>query len=178
MTMPYDNVPSPYHIDKPALDESRVYQSIDTSRPGVASQKSNHYSDPLIWTPSPHTTCCPNPTDAPSPIDHETVSSWCGGPKITGSMAKVCSRQHLIHEEQTTCYEHGCDGRKFSSKSNLTRHQRERAGRTPLSSCCWCGATFYRRWTRNHHVLRMSCLRVSRSRDLVITSGLLGQQSI
>jgi len=57
------------------------------------------------------------------------------------------------------CYDHGCDGRTFSSISNYRRHQRERAGQSPVCFCPRCGAAFYRRWTRDHHVERGSCLR-------------------
>lgn len=57
------------------------------------------------------------------------------------------------------CFDHGCDGRSFSSRSNLRRHQRERARLTKVLLCPLCGAQFYRRWTRNQHVLRTSCLR-------------------
>jgi hypothetical protein len=60
------------------------------------------------------------------------------------------------------CYEHGCDGRTFSSISNYRRHQRERAGQSPVCFCPRCGAAFYRRWTRDHHVERGSCLRTTR----------------
>ncbi|KAK6005395.1 hypothetical protein QM012_007037 [Aureobasidium pullulans] len=60
------------------------------------------------------------------------------------------------------CWDHGCDGRRFSSISNFRRHQRERAGQTPVCFCPRCGAAFYRRWTRDHHVERGSCLRIPR----------------
>lgn len=60
------------------------------------------------------------------------------------------------------CWDHGCGGRKFSSISNYRRHQRERAGQTTVCFCPRCGAAFYRRWTRDHHVERGSCLRIPR----------------
>jgi hypothetical protein len=60
------------------------------------------------------------------------------------------------------CYEHGCDGRTFSSISNYRRHQRERAGQSAVCFCPRCGAAFYRRWTRDHHVERGSCMRQAR----------------
>jgi len=60
------------------------------------------------------------------------------------------------------CWDHDCGGRKFSSISNFRRHQRERAGQTTVCFCPRCGAAFYRRWTRDHHVERGSCLRIPR----------------
>jgi hypothetical protein len=67
-----------------------------------------------------------------------------------------------VNRPAIRCYDHGCDGRTFSSISNYRRHQRERAGRSAVCFCPRCGAAFYRRWTRDHHVERGSCLRTPR----------------
>jgi hypothetical protein len=56
-----------------------------------------------------------------------------------------------------TCFEHGCDGRLFSSRSNFRRHQREKAQQARLSECPVCHAKFYRRWTRNQHLILGRC---------------------
>lgn len=50
------------------------------------------------------------------------------------------------------CYDHGCDGRVFSSRSNLRRHQRERARQTRQMPCPICG----RRSTGLGHGISMS----------------------
>ena len=42
------------------------------------------------------------------------------------------------------CWEHGCNGRQFSTFSNLLRHQREKSGQATKSSCPNCGAEFTR----------------------------------
>lgn len=57
------------------------------------------------------------------------------------------------------CFDHGCGGRSFSSRSNLRRHQRERARLTKILPCPLCGAKFYRRWSVNQHLKKGSCLR-------------------
>ncbi|THW57630.1 hypothetical protein D6D19_10507 [Aureobasidium pullulans] len=62
------------------------------------------------------------------------------------------------------CFERCCDGRVFSSASNLRRHQRERSRRAQLSICPLCRRGFYRRWTRDQHLLRLSCRRYWHSR--------------
>lgn len=42
------------------------------------------------------------------------------------------------------CWDHGCNGRVFSTFSNLLRHQRERAGKSKISTCAKCGGQFTR----------------------------------
>lgn len=60
------------------------------------------------------------------------------------------------------CWEHGCNGRKFSTRSNLTRHQKERSGARAGYKCLWCAAIFTRTSTRNTHMLNKSCMRIRR----------------
>jgi hypothetical protein len=162
VTIPHDNGSSPYNLGVPALNGFGAYQFTNTAYSGAVSRKPNNYSDPVIWTLSPYETYCPNPTNTSSPMNPETVSSWGEEANTIEKMTGFYPRPLSVQGKQRMCYDHGCNGRKFSSISNLKRHQRERAGRTPLSFCSWCGAAFYRRWTRDHHVIRMSCLRIPR----------------
>lgn len=139
----------------------------------TASRRPSHYSDPglptnfqdnsgsplhsdlQVMTGSGATTTSkvdPQGTKQPkSPADAEPPTS--AGPSPGGG--------HVVRPV-IRCWDHGCDGRRFSSISNFRRHQRERAGQTPVCFCPRCGAAFYRRWTRDHHVERGSCLRVPR----------------
>ena len=55
------------------------------------------------------------------------------------------------------CWEHGCNGRYFSTFSNLLRHQREKSGTAAKSSCPRCGAVFTRTTARNGHVDNEKC---------------------
>ncbi|THY11344.1 hypothetical protein D6D01_08950, partial [Aureobasidium pullulans] len=57
------------------------------------------------------------------------------------------------------CFEHGCEGRVFSSRSNLRRHQREKAQQARLLECPVCHARFYRLWTRDQHLMLGRCRR-------------------
>lgn len=79
----------------------------------------------------------------PMPIDYNTASS----PTFS----------NLEGELHRTCFDHGCDGRVFSSRSNFRRHRREKAQQAQLLECPVCGAKFYRRWTRDQHMLREKC---------------------
>lgn len=45
---------------------------------------------------------------------------------------------------KSICWDHGCNGRVFSTFSDLHRHQRERAGTYIKSTCHRCGAEFTR----------------------------------
>lgn len=55
------------------------------------------------------------------------------------------------------CWEHGCNGRQFSTFSNLLRHQREKSGHAAKASCPNCGAEFTRTTARNGHLLHDKC---------------------
>lgn len=55
------------------------------------------------------------------------------------------------------CWEHGCNGRQFSTFSNLLRHQREKSGQAAKSTCPNCGAEFTRTTARNGHMLHDKC---------------------
>ncbi|KAL8763317.1 MAG: hypothetical protein Q9184_000873 [Pyrenodesmia sp. 2 TL-2023] len=55
------------------------------------------------------------------------------------------------------CWDHGCNGRQFSTFSNLLRHQREKSGTATKSYCHRCGAEFTRTTARNGHVAHDKC---------------------
>ena len=55
------------------------------------------------------------------------------------------------------CWEHGCNGRKFSTFSNLLRHQREKSCVIEKSPCPNCGVEFTRTAARNGHIGREKC---------------------
>lgn len=65
-------------------------------------------------------------------------------------------------KEKPVCWEHGCQGRLFSSWSNLRRHQREKARQEPACYCPRCGAYFSRTSSRDQHLANMSCTRIRR----------------
>ncbi|KAJ5081595.1 hypothetical protein NUU61_009859 [Penicillium alfredii] len=55
------------------------------------------------------------------------------------------------------CWDHGCNGREFSTFSNLLRHQREKSGVVAKAECPICGAVFTRTTARNIHVAQGKC---------------------
>ncbi|KAL4922594.1 hypothetical protein BDW62DRAFT_196596 [Aspergillus aurantiobrunneus] len=49
------------------------------------------------------------------------------------------------------CWDHGCEGRKFSSLGNYRRHLREKNGQARVHPCPDCGRVFTRSTARNFH---------------------------
>lgn len=63
----------------------------------------------------------------------------------------------LNQRPKPQCWEHGCNGRQFSTFSNLLRHQREKSGTASKSYCPKCGAEFTRTTARNGHLAHDKC---------------------
>jgi hypothetical protein len=63
---------------------------------------------------------------------------------------------------ESRCWRHGCNGRKFSTHSNLIRHQVEKGKARPNFVCPVCGAYFSRTTARNQHMINGSCSRIRR----------------
>jgi hypothetical protein len=74
-----------------------------------------------------------------------------GGPVDSSQVRVVQSRP------KPQCWEHGCNGRQFSTFSNLLRHQREKSGQAAKATCPNCGAEFTRTTARNGHLLHDKC---------------------
>ncbi|KAI1425148.1 hypothetical protein F5Y12DRAFT_395601 [Xylaria sp. FL1777] len=65
-------------------------------------------------------------------------------------------------DEKPRCWEHGCNGREFSSKSNLMRHMKEKSGASNKCTCPLCGAIFTRSSARDTHIAKQSCNKIRR----------------
>ncbi|KAL4812987.1 hypothetical protein BDW67DRAFT_193119 [Aspergillus spinulosporus] len=55
------------------------------------------------------------------------------------------------------CWDHGCEGRKFSSVGNYRRHLREKNGQAKMHPCPDCGRVFTRSTARNFHRQSGTC---------------------
>ncbi|KAH7123423.1 hypothetical protein B0J13DRAFT_455400, partial [Dactylonectria estremocensis] len=62
-------------------------------------------------------------------------------------------------QSKPRCWEHGCDGRQFSTMSNLLRHQREQSGQAAKVSCPNCKGYFTRTTARKVHLKRCKALK-------------------
>ena len=67
------------------------------------------------------------------------------------------SSRMLAAKPKPQCWEHGCNGRHFSTFSNLLRHQREKGGAASKVLCPYCGTEFTRTTARNGHLYGGKC---------------------
>ncbi|ELQ33798.1 hypothetical protein OOU_Y34scaffold00877g5 [Pyricularia oryzae Y34] len=63
----------------------------------------------------------------------------------------------MVSRPEPQCWEHGCNGRSFSTFSNLLRHQREKSGQATKATCPDCGTEFTRTRARNLHQYNGKC---------------------
>ncbi|KAI1491391.1 hypothetical protein F5X96DRAFT_693421 [Biscogniauxia mediterranea] len=85
------------------------------------------------------------------PVQHPVLPSGSAPSHDAGHVRVVQSRP------KPQCWEHGCNGRQFSTFSNLLRHQREKSGQAAKATCPNCGAEFTRTTARNGHLLHDKC---------------------
>ncbi|KAG8624984.1 hypothetical protein KVT40_006735 [Elsinoe batatas] len=84
-------------------------------------------------------------------------SSMASMPRSMSSVSNDSMRGVNSTKPKPQCWEHGCNGRKFSTFSNLLRHQREKSGTASKSYCPKCGAEFTRTTARNGHLAHDKC---------------------
>jgi hypothetical protein len=58
---------------------------------------------------------------------------------------------------ESRCWDHGCNGRAFSTHSNYLRHPREKNGRATRAVCPRCGAIFTRKAALDGHISHDKC---------------------
>ena len=84
---------------------------------------------------------------------------------LSKSLGSDSSIRVLNQRPKPQCWEHGCNGRQFSTFSNLLRHQREKSGSSSKSYCPKCGAEFTRTTARNGHLAHDKCTKQRRPSD-------------
>jgi hypothetical protein len=62
-----------------------------------------------------------------------------------------------ITSAQVECWDHGCNGKRFSTLSNLFRHERERRGLDANAVCTACGTRFSRTTAFKAHIKNRVC---------------------
>ena len=78
---------------------------------------------------------------------------------ISESQASTAS---IKGDTKAQCWDHGCNGRVFSTWSNLKRHQKEKSGQAKKVLCPQCGGEFTRVTARDTHLAKGSCNRIRR----------------
>ncbi|KAK4206291.1 hypothetical protein QBC37DRAFT_301076 [Rhypophila decipiens] len=133
------------------LSEPPTAQCLPSFSPPIPDHsQSNMYT--TYPPPSYMTDYYPSTTDASLP-SHYPVSSIMGQShqETSGQVRGVHSRP------KPQCWEHGCNGRQFSTFGNLLRHQREKSGQATKATCPECGAEFTRTTARNGHLMDGKC---------------------
>ncbi|KAH6674053.1 hypothetical protein F5X68DRAFT_41625 [Plectosphaerella plurivora] len=94
------------------------------------------------------------------PVSMPSTPMYGMDPTTTSSSTPPADHSHVRvvqSRPKPQCWEHGCNGRQFSTFSNLLRHQREKSGQAAKSTCPNCGAEFTRTTARNGHMLHDKC---------------------
>ncbi|KAH8427555.1 uncharacterized protein LDX57_005269 [Aspergillus melleus] len=94
---------------------------------------------------------------AQSLINPGTVYSSTESTPNAGSSDPEQQVRVISFRPKPQCWDHGCNGREFSTFSNLLRHQREKSGVVAKAECPSCGAVFTRTTARNIHVAQGKC---------------------
>ena len=99
----------------------------------------------------------PLPSTMPYDQSMYTTPSIQTMPRSMSSLSNTPPSRSTNHKPKPQCWDHGCNGRRFSTFSNLLRHQREKSGTAAKSYCPHCGAEFTRTTARNGHVHGSKC---------------------
>lgn len=126
--------------DADARRHSGMYESTYYGQPQPYSQGQAHgsmYASHQI------------PAYAPAP--------YTASDQVSRASSSDLSARSQNQRSKAQCWEHGCNGRQFSTFSNLLRHQREKSGTAAKSYCPKCGAEFTRTTARNGHLMHDKC---------------------
>ncbi|KAJ5727327.1 hypothetical protein N7493_005147 [Penicillium malachiteum] len=102
----------------------------------------------------------PIPSSHPSSMSSQTssmVAESVFSPADSGHGSDDRPARVVSSRPRPQCWDHGCNGREFSTFSNLLRHQREKSGVVAKAECPICGAVFTRTTARNIHVAQGKC---------------------
>ncbi|OQD83474.1 hypothetical protein PENANT_c016G01466 [Penicillium antarcticum] len=124
-------------------------QPLMTTPPYMMSQPAYYFAEPTSIPSQPSSiNSQPPPMVSPEPMYSPSNSAATSD---TDQVRVVNSRP------RPQCWDHGCNGREFSTFSNLLRHQREKSGVVAKAECPICGAVFTRTTARNIHVAQGKC---------------------
>lgn len=139
-TLPTPTIHPPEHSE---AHTEQVIRNITRAQSGASDRGRRRSS--AATTPLPQSATTPRPLE-PSPNPSTSASASGSGDAGTDT-----------DRQRPRCWEHNCNGKEFSTFSNLLRHQRERAGVSQKSSCPNCGAEFTRTTARNAHLRSAKC---------------------
>ncbi|KAI1944453.1 hypothetical protein LOZ04_000790 [Ophidiomyces ophidiicola] len=144
---------SPHPMELPASSLSSHYSPPLSSLPIISPSQS--FDRPQFYPDGPPRD--PNYSFPPTPTTPV--------PSMPLPVTSAGIQVRVVHSRtKPQCWDHGCNGREFSTFSNLLRHQREKAGLAAKSECPYCGTVFTRTTARNGHLSQGKC-KVKRQMD-------------
>ncbi|EME40361.1 hypothetical protein DOTSEDRAFT_74982 [Dothistroma septosporum NZE10] len=163
---PSQTIPSISGITQSPLPSPAMNQT-SGSQYNSSMSRSPHMYDSNMYSQQPAYTTAPSATQLYAPSQNMSYPPPYGSPNETLSkpISGDSSIRVLNQRPKPQCWEHGCNGRQFSTFSNLLRHQREKSGTSAKSYCPKCGAEFTRTTARNGHLAHDKCTKQRRSSD-------------
>lgn len=133
-------------LSDPHHSQSSMYQNAYPTPSYI-----NDYGCPASATPS-------LPSHYGRPMSDPNLMYPVSPPAMGGSPQDTAGQVRVVQPRpKPQCWEHGCNGRQFSTFSNLLRHQREKSGQATKATCPNCHAEFTRTTARNGHLLHDKC---------------------
>lgn len=126
---------------------------------------SSHHPPPLQTPPLTSTESSSprnNPNLSPPPLTSTSPSSPHNNPTPSPPPPPQPTHPPPHPPTDLRCHDHNCNGRLFTTRSNLQRHRREKSHARLQCRCPRCGAVFSRTTARNTHVASGSCHRIRR----------------
>lgn len=162
----YSNTSYPLNLQPPVQSQSSQ-AFYPTSNPYGFNQSGYEFPPSSFVSSSTYTTTAGSNVGIPIRASTSNTPSYTsannsanGSPTDTESQVRV-----LESRPKPQCWDHGCNGREFSTFSNLLRHQRERSGAAAKSECPHCGAVFTRTTARNTHIAQGKCKGIRESTE-------------
>jgi hypothetical protein len=125
--------------------------------PPTSYEMGGYSSLPPTMYPPSSTSAGYQSYDTPTGLAPPSATSVSGLPSSPSAQGNGVMPRVLNTRPKPQCWEHGCNGRQFSTFSNLLRHQREKSGTAAKSYCPRCGAEFTRTTARNGHMAHEKC---------------------
>jgi hypothetical protein len=153
----YMLAPSPYNVEPAPSTYFSLGRSGSYPLETLPSMQS---ADPLY---QPHLSSnassnhWPSSTAAPQLPSMSLPSSNTYSPPPASTSDVPDGIRVLASRPKPQCFDHGCNGRQFSTFSNLLRHQREKSGSASKAVCPHCGTEFTRTTARNGHLYGGKC---------------------
>ncbi|KAJ5550191.1 hypothetical protein N7461_004889 [Penicillium sp. DV-2018c] len=153
-------IPRSFHPQSASNTPPLPEQPLMTSPPPYMMNQPVYYYPDMSAIP-PHPTASISPQPPPMVGPEPPYSS----PESAAATDPDHPVRVLSSRPRPQCWDHGCNGREFSTFSNLLRHQREKSGVVAKAECPVCGAVFTRTTARNIHVAQGKCKASSSGRE-------------